>query len=88
MSVTGGGVSMTTNNSFGSMMNARSCPYINTPIHECYFQKTDSRSIESAMMFCLYDYTRCMIFESLFFCGASSNEHSRESMKQIIAEEG
>lgn len=79
---------MTTENNIRTMMNGRSCPYINNPLNECYFQKTDSRSIESAMTFCLYDYTRCMIFESLFFCGASSNVHSRESLKQVISGEG
>ncbi len=51
-----------------------SCPYISEPSAECYFQKMDSRSIESALSFCLRNYTKCSIFESLFFLGASSDD--------------
>lgn len=53
-----------------------SCPYISEPSDECYFQKMDSRSIESALTFCLHNYTKCRIFESLFFLGASSEDLS------------
>ena len=56
------------------MSEKESCPYISEPSNECYFQKMDSRSIESALTFCLHDYTKCRIFESLFFLGASSDD--------------
>lgn len=56
------------------MTEKESCPYISEPSNECYFQKMDSRSIESALTFCLRDYTKCRIFESLFFLGASSDD--------------
>ncbi len=53
-----------------------SCPYISEPSKECYFLKMDSRSIGSAMDYCLHDYTKCRIFESLLFLGASSENLS------------
>ena len=56
------------------MSEKESCPYISEPSNECYFQKMDSNSIESALNYCLHNYTKCRIFESLFFLGASSDD--------------
>lgn len=41
------------------------CPYINEQHGECYFTKMDSRSIEAAVSYCLRNYTKCRVYESL-----------------------
>ncbi len=42
-----------------------SCPYITEEHSECYFMKMDSRSIESAVFYCLRNFTQCRIYEGL-----------------------
>ncbi len=41
------------------------CPYISEEHSKCYFMKMDSRSIESAVFYCLRNFPQCRIYQGL-----------------------